>query len=129
MTSFARSGVSEEERQEIARPHINYIGYDLYVRFHKMAMVDVHRHCRREISTIAKWDEKYMPKGLAKIEPILNDSRRFTAYLKEQVSLPFVSQDDHEKLTAIADHTGQAFDGCIKRRGYTDDCLSLLGKT
>jgi hypothetical protein len=120
-------GVSEEEQLEIARPHINYIGYDLYLRFNRMAKAALQSHCQDK-SIIVEWDEKYMPKGLAKIEPILKDGSQFATYLKEQVSPSFVSRDDNQKLTAIADRIGEAFDGCIKRRGYTEDCCSLLGK-
>ena len=120
-------GVSEEVQLEIARPHINYIGYDLYLRFNRMAKAALQSHCQDK-SIIVEWDEKYMPKGLAKIEPILKDGSQFATYLKEQVSPSFVSRDDNQKLTAIADRIGEAFDGCIKRRGYTEDCCSLLGK-
>ena len=120
-------GVSEEERLEIARPHINYIGYDLYLVFTKMVKPALQSHCQDK-SIIVEWDKKYMPMGIAKIERIFKDGSQFATYLKEQVSLYFVSADDNQKLTVTADRIGEVFDGCIKRRGYTDDCYSLLGK-
>jgi hypothetical protein len=120
-------GISEEERLEIARPHINYIGYELYVKFYQTAKSALQSHCQ-DASTIVDWDKKYMPLGVAKIESIFKDGSQFTTYLKEQVGSSLVSTDDNQKLTAIADCIGEAFDGCIKRRGYTDDYYSLLGK-
>jgi hypothetical protein len=112
---------SEEERLEIARPYINYIGYDLYVRFYQNAKSALQSHCQgQDKSRIVAWDKKYMPMGVANM-PIFKDGSQFAAYLKEQVNPSLVSTDDNQKLTAFADRIGEAFDGCIKRRGYTDD--------
>jgi hypothetical protein len=121
-------GVGEEERQEIARPHINFIGYDLYLSFYKQTKSAIQRHPQPDGSIVQEWDRKYMPKGLAAIGFVFKDGVRLTAYLKELVTPSLVSHDDYEKLTEVAETIGDVFDGCIKRRGYTDDCLPLLDR-
>jgi hypothetical protein len=121
-------GVGEKERQEIARPDINFIGYDLYLLFYKEVKSTIQKHPQQEASVLQEWDRKYMPKGLAAIGSIFKDGARLTAYLKELVTPSLVSHDDHEKPTAVAESIGDVFDGCVKRRGYTDDCLSLLDR-
>jgi hypothetical protein len=96
--------------------------------FYKEVKSAIQKSPQPDISVVQEWDRKYTPKGLAAIGSIFKDGVRLTAYLKELVTPSLVSHDDYEKLTEIAESIGDVFDGCIKRRGYTDDCLSLLDR-
>jgi hypothetical protein len=119
-------GATDEERQEVARPYLNFIAYDLYVIFYRTTKSAIQRHVQKSTNALVDWDKKFMPVGVTAVEPFFNNGKQLTAYLRSQVDRSIVDQDDYGQLTGLADRMGEIFEGCIKRRGYTDDYISLL---
>jgi hypothetical protein len=124
-------GIKDEEREEIVRPHVEFIGYDLYNIFYN-SVRGVLQHYRTNtieadrLQLISEWEGKWRPSGLESLRPYLRNGLKLTAYMKEHLSQSFLDPSDYEKLGKLAEKIGTIFDGCWRRSGYTEDSLNFF---
>ncbi len=76
-------GIMDEGLREIVRPHIELIGYDLYLNFYNSVRGVLHRRTQtieadRSI-LIIDWEDKWRPYGLEAVGPYLRNGSKVTA--------------------------------------------------
>jgi hypothetical protein len=124
-------GVKDEERQAIVKPHVEFIGFDLYFTFYN-SLRSVLWHYRTQPTesegekVIREWEAKWRPDGLDTILPQLTDGQKLTAYMKQHISRSFINAPEYEKLENLADKVGQIYEGCRIRGGYTEAAFEFI---
>jgi hypothetical protein len=124
-------GITDEERKEIVRPYIEFIGYDLYIIFYE-SVRGVLWHFRtiptesQGTKLISEWEGKWQTDGLNSVRRYLSDGSTLTSHMKEQIPQSFLDTGNNEKLTKLAENIGRIFDGCLRRGGHTEESLKFI---
>ena len=132
-------GISDDDRRDIARPHVELIGYDLYFVFLNVARAAVSQYVQMlsanggtidtpKTQLIREWQNKMVWTGFEPIEPSLKDGKSFAAYLKTQIVPSIVKSAANDKLMQFADIIGGIYSVCRDRGGYTVDAIAFLDK-
>ncbi len=120
-------GVKDDELRTIQQPHIELIGYDLYLLFYNSVRgVILHEHppASDDGRVISEWEARWRPSGLDFIRPSLTNGRQLTSFMKQQISPSIITTPrEYSKLESLA---GQLYEGCRSRGGYTDEALKFL---
>lgn len=130
-------GISDVDRQKIARPHVELIGYDLFYSFTNVANGAVEHYVQTlssnggkietsQSTLISEWKKKLIFTDFVPIEPFLRDGQKFSEYMKQQISPSTMEPQTYAKLLKLVDGIGALYDACRNRGGYTDETITFL---
>lgn len=123
-------GVKDTEKDDIARPYVELIGYDLYHLYYRTARI-ILIHRRAEPSEVegtrrlTDWEQQWRPVGVEALRSHLGNGTALGAYVKRQISPATFGEDDFRRLDKFIDKMAALFDECVKRAGYTEEALTF----
>jgi hypothetical protein len=121
------SGATDEEIEQITKPLINLIGFDLYNIFMNLVRDTFnHRPIENEkIKMFNDWWDNQLHEAEA-ISRFENSGSDFTNHLKKMIPSSLFDNSGNEKLEKLAARIGEIFNGCLQREGYTSESIQYL---